>query len=146
VKLQQQIHSQINSKEAISINNLHDREINATRAFHKQRIMFVFHNGELHIKYHTEQSHIEWFLQEGWIQDMQDEKFNDLIRGYYDKTGIYFYKGHAFSTDKDLENFVVNLKKTLQLAIKQPGLPVYCGVTPSKLGEIFKPVKFMYVL
>jgi hypothetical protein len=86
-------------------------KINAIRAFHKQRVMFVFYNGELHRKYHTEQSHIEWFLQEGWIQNSQDEKFNDLIRGYYDETGIYFYKGHAFSTDKELENFVINLKK-----------------------------------
>jgi hypothetical protein len=72
VKLQQQIHSQINSKEAISINNLHDRETNATRAFHKQRIMFVFYNEEMHRKYHAEQSHIEWFLQYGFFAKRQD--------------------------------------------------------------------------
>jgi hypothetical protein len=62
-------------------------KINAIRAFHKQRIMFVFYNGELHRKYHTEQSHIEWFLQEGWIQNSQDEKFNDLIGAIMMKPG-----------------------------------------------------------
>jgi hypothetical protein len=57
---------------AALINNLHDRETNAIRAFHKQRIMFVFYNEEMHRKYHAEQSHIEWFLQYGFFAKRQD--------------------------------------------------------------------------
>jgi len=110
---------------------------------HENRTMLAVIDNKLIKKKASKQSHKDWFIEEKWIGNSSDTVFENIIRGYFDNTGIYFYKGDDFSTDESLELFVKHNITIIQSVIKLEGLNIYCGLIKGKPGEKFKPDKYI---
>lgn len=122
--------------------NIHKKILN----IHKKRVMIAVISDNIHTLANSEISHMEWFIRKGWIKDEADTRFNEIIRGYIDSTGVYLYKAD-FTTDDELENWVIsNRERINDIAEKivKTGTKVYCGLIKGKLGEKYPPDKFMY--
>ena len=61
--------------------------------------------------------------------------FNELVRGYVDDTGIYFYSG-----DFETNEYVEKTAKSWYSSI-DTNKPVYCGVNKGIVGERWIPIK-----
>lgn len=81
------------------------------KKFHSQRRMFLILNSEIYLSpENVTWSHAQWFEKLGF--NPTDKFINKNPRGYYDTTGLYFYKGHDFSLSEEIEKIVLeNLKK-----------------------------------
>ena len=112
------------------------------RSLHKGRTMLALIDDEFHLKGNTEESHMEWFISEGWIIDESDNRFNDIVRGYYDHTGV---KGLDFATEQLLEEIITNNMELLRKTLKIRG-NVYCGLVKGKPGEKYQPIKWIGAL
>lgn len=99
--------------------------------FHNQRVAFAIFDDKLHTCYDG-LSHYDWLVKGGLISEGQ---FNDIVRGFMDSTGIYFYQG-GFETNEYVEDMALSWYSTLHST-----LPVYCGMIKGAVGERWKPVK-----
>ena len=99
--------------------------------FHNQRVAFAIFDDKLHTCYDG-LSHYDWLVKSGLFSESQ---FNDIIRGFMDSTGIYFYQGD-FETNEYVEDMALSWYSTLH-----PTLPVYCGMIKGNVGERWKPIK-----
>lgn len=114
--------------------------------FHKSRIMFAIKNDILYIhKETTEMSHYEWFKELGWITDNNEESIiNEVLRGYVDSEGVYFYRGFEYeASEDDVKLFIRNILCLDDRIGIDGNLPVFAGVIKGEIGEKFKPKKFI---
>lgn len=102
------------------------------KEFHNNRRIFAYFNGGLIFCEETGLSHYEWLVGGGLFCDLV---FNDLVRGYVDSEGVYFYRGD-FQTDEYTESIAKSC-----LGYFGDTLPVYCGLIKGEIGEKWKPVK-----
>ena len=101
--------------------------------FHSQRKAFAIFDDKLNWSPDNLCSHREWLVD----SDLFDEaQFEDLVRGYIDETGIYFYQGTNFETNE----YVEDIAKSWMNSINTTS-PVYCGVVKGNIGERWKPIK-----
>lgn len=101
------------------------------KEFHNQRLAFAIFDDKINWC-PTGLSHYEWLVDSRLFQEIQ---FNKLVRGYMDKTGIYFYSGD-FKTNEYVENTAKYWMDSIDTK-----LPVYCGVVKGNVGERWKPIK-----
>ena len=114
------------------------------RARHVSRLMFAVINDKLHVaSKNNPRSHDEWFSEEGWIQDINDPKFEKIVRGAVDPSGdICFYVGKEFRVDPAAEGiFFRHLPKLVERLALSPGAKVSGGKTKSSPGEDWPPRK-----
>lgn len=103
------------------------------KEFHSQRKAFAI--VDMKLQWCEEAlSHHEWLVKGGIISE---EEFNDTIRGYVDKTGIYFYIGD-FETSTMVE---IIARAWMNHIDVNPSKPVYCGLIKGEVGERWKPIK-----
>lgn len=100
--------------------------------FHNQRKAFAIIDGKL-TWCPKGLSHKEWLVDTGIISQYAFD--NELVRGYMDDTGIYFYQGDFKNND------YVEIVARSWLCKFDQTLPVYCGVIKGKVGERWRPVK-----
>lgn len=79
---------------------------------------------------------------EKWLEGLgvSAEEFPELTRGYIHASGVYFYRGHDYSSDVELERQIPHLLRKLRPWI-HPRMPVFAGVEMGKIGEIWPPKK-----
>ncbi|MGM5481735.1 MAG: hypothetical protein ACQESE_04995 [Nanobdellota archaeon] len=79
-------------------------EDNSVKSFHSQRQMFAIKNSNLFLApANVTYSHTDWFIKEGWMSSKDDSLMDQIVRGFIDPTGAYFYKGYNFDADPDAE-------------------------------------------
>jgi len=84
---------------------------------HINRQMFAIIDDTLYFaKENTELSHRLWFIEKGWITENEDKLFGEVVRGYSNDKGVYFYKGYDFSVD--IESECIMLKHLNELVDK----------------------------
>ena len=113
-----------------------DAEIQAEKKFHNNREAFAYicNNDKHMITFCSTPglSHKEWLID---MLGYSEEEFNNTVRGFKDKSGIYFYIG-KFETNDDVERIAKHYKE-----FYSGGQKVYCGMIPGKIGERWKPMK-----
>ena len=102
------------------------------REFHNSRKIFAYFDGKLNFCEEVGLSHHEWLVGGNLFCDMV---FNDLVRGYVDSEGVYFYKGD-FETDEYTERIASSC-----LNYFDNNLPIYCGLIKGEVGDKWKPIK-----
>lgn len=100
------------------------------KEFHMQRIAFAIINNKVYTS-SAGLSHKEWLIGENLISE---NEFDDIIRGFIDETGIYFYQGD-FEQNEDVQKAARKYGPTLA-----PNSPIYCGMYKGKIGERWKPI------
>lgn len=103
------------------------------REFHSQRRAFAIFDDKLNWNPHNFYTHHEWLVDTGLFSEAQ---FEDLVRGYTDDTGIYFYQGSNFETSKYVEDVAKSWMNSIDT-----NKPVYCGVVRGKVGDRWLPIK-----
>lgn len=128
-------------------NEISDRLRNEqARDFHRQRDMFAILRDEdmdrlktnVRLKFASSsdpRSHSEWLKEDFGIRD-------PILRGYVDKTGIYYYSGDDFSATKDdFKKILVYLKDIGAMCDCSEDTPVYAGVIRGEIGKRWNPVQ-----
>lgn len=106
-----------------------------------KRRMFVIKNGILHLApTHLNCSHKDWFRKKRWLIDDDDSCMHQLVRGYVDSEGVYFYQGYdAHSPELEI-SFLKNILNELQNKLKlDDKIHVFFGtiqVIPKKSGKL----------
>lgn len=103
------------------------------KEFHFKRKMFAYFPNENKMTFspQTMLGHKEWICDKlGYSK----EEFNNMIRGFEDEDGVYFYIGD-FKVNNKVENAAYEYK------ISNPEKKVYCGMIPGEIGEKWKPIK-----
>jgi len=78
-----------------------DSSDSSIKLFHVSRRMFAIKENKLFLApENVDYSHAKWFEIKGWISPEDDSLMDTITRGYFDSTGIYFYKGYDFRIDK----------------------------------------------
>ena len=103
------------------------------REFHSQRRAFAIFDDKLNWNPDNFYTHHEWLVGTGLFSEAQ---FEDLVRGYTDDTGIYFYQGSNFETNEYVEDIAKSWMNSIDTS-----KPVYCGVTKGKVGDRWLPIK-----
>jgi len=106
--------------------------------FHYQRRMFAFPYGLIKLSEGKDiRSHEEWLKDEMYFT-------GQCLRGYVDKTGIYFYSTRHYKTRqgdwKKFQNYLCIMIVSMGLDLSG-NLLVHEGVIPGKLGEHWEPRK-----
>lgn len=78
--------------------------------------MFAVKDGILYLaSENVSYSHAKWFELKGWMNSNDDQIMNEIIRGFVDKDGVYFYKGYDFKVDsKSEKEFFQHLQKLIK--------------------------------
>jgi len=96
-----------------------DPENAEIKSFHSQRRMFLILNSKIYISpENVTWSHAKWFEELGF--DPSDEFMNKNPRGYYDITGLHFYKGYNFSISTETEEIILGNLEKLANKLKVP--------------------------
>lgn len=103
-----------------------------TRDFHNSRTIFAYYDDKLNFCTEKGLSHYEWLVGRGLFSDVV---FEELVRGYQDETGVYFYAGE-FETNSYVEDVAMSC-----VSCFDKGTPIYCGLIVGREGERWKPVK-----
>lgn len=103
------------------------------REFHSQRRAFAIFDDKLNWNPDNFYTHHEWLVGTGLFSEAQ---FEDLVRGYTDDTGIYFYQGSNFETNEYVEDIAKSWMNSIDI-----NKPVYCGVVRGKVGDRWLPIK-----
>jgi hypothetical protein len=114
------------------------------KQFHKQRTMFALIKGHFFYMENSEKSHIDWFIDEGWITDKDDPAFETTIRGYFNHSGVFFYKGMKFDAlnyETDINEFLYCIQ-IIKPLIKE-NLPVFWGLNTYPELTVYTPKKSM---
>jgi hypothetical protein len=113
----------------------------AERDWHRTRRMFVFHNNKLIIAgLLDDRGHREWFASEGWAFAYEHD-----VRGFYDETGVYLYRGADYRCDAEVEQ-TVEYDGSLFEGIVAAGTPIYGGMVPGEMGVRWQPIKQLGVV
>lgn len=124
--------------------NLRSQQITAIKEFHRQRRMFVLFGCEIHVAPAGDSR-----CHADWIQDVfgVDLNHDPKLRGYFDATGLYFYKDANFqATDHDWEEFRTYLANFAVLYDLDGNLPVHQGLIMGMPGERWLPYKTLGIL
>jgi len=110
---------------------------------HRNRRMFAIKEDKLYLApLHAEYTHAKWFEKLGWITKENDKAMDELVRGFIDSTGIYFYKGYDFSYDKEAEKIILkNLNKIINLLHLSKETCLFGGLVKQKIPGKWKPIK-----
>ena len=104
--------------------------------FHEGRRMFMIINNKLFIAPENNLlSHREWAESENLLDGESD--FNDIIRGFVDSEGIYFYKGKNFAVDRKAEKiFFSKLDEIIDKMMIDPSLHIFSEmIEQEKMGK-----------
>lgn len=99
--------------------------------FHLSRRIFAYFDGKLNFCDKIGLSHHEWLVDGGLFCDFV---FEEMVRGYVDDSGVYFYMGD-FNTDEYVEKVAKSCEGYFD-----KDLPIYCGLKKGKVGERWKPI------
>lgn len=106
------------------------------RTWHRSRRMLVFIDHSLHVAPPwDERGHREWFAEAGWAN-----AYENNVRGFYDSTGLYLYKGADYRCDDDVRRAVRNNMDLISCQVPA-GLPVYGGMIPGLMGQRWEPIE-----
>ncbi|MBN2881546.1 hypothetical protein JXM83_05855 [Candidatus Woesearchaeota archaeon] len=109
-----------------------------TKQFHEKRRMFAIKDNKLYWgRKNTTNSHAQWFDKKGW-------DIKEILRGYIDDTGIYFYRGLNFTIKKtDIEIIKQFLNKMQTKLTLKNNTKIYGGMIKQK-SESKWPPKIYY--
>ena len=97
-----------------------DSSSEKVKSFHSSRRMFAIKENKLYLApVNVTYSHAKWFELEGWMDPDNDYLMEIITRGYFDLTGVYFYKGYDFDVDKDSEEAMLS---SLNDFVEQTGI------------------------
>lgn len=99
--------------------------------YHNSRTTFAIMDGNIHYG-PKGLSHKDWLVGRGIISE---DAYNEIVRGYFDDSGIYFYQGNFETND-----LVENTARTVANQFDN-NLPIYCGCIIGEIGEKWKPIK-----
>jgi len=115
----------------------------SVKEFHVNMRMFAIYKDTLYIaKEGREDSHADWFSQMGWISKDDDSVMDTIVRGFVNKSGVYFYVGYDSRTSNRIVNNFLNnshlrnLRDHLELS---EDTPVYSGMSKNKGEQAFYP-------
>ena len=106
--------------------------------FHSGRRMFAIKDNQLFLATpNVSYSHARWFELEGWIKNSNDSIMEEIVRGYVDNSGIYFYKGYNFDVDNQSEKtMITHLEHLVKYTAVDVSIHLYGGMikqdTPGK--------------
>jgi len=120
-----------------------DSSTEKRKSFHRSRRMFAIKENKLFIApENVTYSHANWFELLGWINSEDDSLMNLLTRGYFDDTGIYFYRGYDFHIDekaeKDMLGFISELVEKFSLS---KNLHLFGGKIKQEIDGKWPPIK-----
>jgi hypothetical protein len=104
--------------------------------FHKGRRMFMIINNKLFIApKNNALSHQEWAESENLLDEGSD--FNDIVRGFVDSEGVYFYKGKNFTINEDAEKiFFSKLDEIINKMMISPNSHIFSEmIKQDKMGK-----------
>lgn len=113
------------------------------KSFHASRQMFAIKEHSLflapeNVKY----SHAKWFELRGWMNSKDDSLMDTLTRGYFDSTGVYFYKGYDFIIDDESEREMLsNLATLVDEASLNTNIHLFGGKIKQKIEGEWPPRK-----
>ncbi len=91
-----------------------DSSSSNVKSFHASRRMFAIKDNTLYLASEkVTYSHAKWFELECWMNSKEDSLMTTLTRGYFDSTGVYFYKGYDFIIDEACEKEMFSNLATL---------------------------------
>lgn len=101
-----------------------EKEEKTVRDFHKSRIAFLIINNNVEFLKSSGMSHIEWAKTLG----INEQEFNNLVRGYVLNNNIVFYKGNFAFDDGVISVAKTYCKQIKNLCDIRSKCKVYCGV------------------
>ena len=118
-----------------------DKNILDEKKFHRKRRTFIIINDKLIVaKKNLSYSHWEWSKLNNFVKSKND--FNELVRGFVDSEGVYFYKGNNFSINKKTENIFFRKFNELFNEIKfDSRIHVFGGMIKQKRKGKYPPKK-----
>lgn len=122
-----------------------DSSSSKIKSFHSSRRMFAIKDRELLLApENVTYSHAKWFEIMGWMDSDDDSLMEKLTRGYFDLTGVYFYKGYNFDVDEISEKEMISvLKDLVDRSNINPELHLFGGKTKQEIGGNW-PIKKDY--
>lgn len=103
--------------------------------FHQSRVAFMIIDDEVMYLRDSGMSHLEWYLSLG----LSEDKFDEVVRGYYKNGRIIFYKGD-FSYDEEVITCAENYSGYIMKEVQDDDALVFAGVKKGKIGEPWDPV------
>ena len=111
-----------------------------TDDYHKNRIAFLILNGEVNVLRESNMSHLEWYKSLG---ENDDQKFNNLVRGYFYKDYLVAYKGN-FEFDDEMIRTFLGFVEEIGKQMKIGDCKVYAGLVQRKGSDgLFPPNKLL---
>lgn len=116
----------------VTITEVESDILSSELKFRLSRKIFAYFDGALTFCDKIGLSHHDWLVGGGLFCDFV---FNELVRGYVDSEGVYFYMGD-YQTNKYVEKIAESCKGYFD-----EELPIYCGLEKGKVGEKWRPFK-----
>jgi hypothetical protein len=114
--------------------------MNTVDDFHRQRRMFVLCDGLQIAPEADTRSHVEWMTDEGWLESLEDPAFRNIVRGFHDPRGLFFYRDHNFKAI--FPHQCPGWKKMLRQLKARLSLPdetrIWTGMSPAGLGDAWE--------
>lgn len=107
----------------------------AEQKFHQSRIAFMIIDNEIMYLYDSGMSHLEWYLS----LKLPEEKFDNVVRGYYKDGKVIFYKGD-FMYDDEVIEYAKYYGNSIKETVHDLDALVFAGVKKGKIGEEWTPM------
>ena len=112
---------------------------------HLCRRMYAIIDGQLKVDESNDpRHHWEWFVEEGWIKDLNDPIFAEIVRGNVTNEGdLHFYIGKDFGIDIESERiFFKFLPEIIKKMNVNPGARILGGkIKGDILDDLWPPQK-----
>ena len=103
--------------------------------FHKSRLAFMIIDDEIMYLENSGMSHIEWYRSLG----LDENRFNDIVRGYYKNGRLIFYKGDFMYDDETIE-CAKKYARIIKEKVNDNNLEVWVGVEKGEIGTEWNPI------
>lgn len=107
--------------------------------FHKKRTAFLIFDNKIRFLQNSTMSHLEWAKSIG----VEEEKFNEITRGYAMDNKIVFYKGNF-----DYDNLVISdaqkFANEIKLFVGYKSAKVFVGLENIGIGKVWPPKTFLF--
>ena len=113
--------------------------------FHRARRMFALIDSKLILAVaDLPYSHSEWFEREGFCSSSASAQFEEIVRGFVDTSGVYFYSGVAFDADDKSEELFLTILPELSDSLSlPPTLAVYGGMIKQSTPGRWPPKRYL---
>ena len=100
------------------------------------RVLFMIVGNQVKYLTGSELDHREWYNSLG----LDPNNFDNIVRGYVLENKIIFFKGMMFNYDEEVINAARVFTPSIRVALNNPSLEVYCGITVNGQGQKWEPV------